>query len=126
MAEFEFSKRTTSERIVIDDFEITPAEAADLKSAVSFAGGMKTFPALPEKIKFGHFEIYFNEDGTLSAKRDDKPGEITFTFDLVDKLILAITSASNISINKKMLSPAPRAVGSIALFNSGDVIEGRD
>ena len=126
MAEFEFSKRTTSEKIVIDDFEITPAEAAELKSAISFAGGMREFPRLPKKLPYGRFEVHFKEGGTLTVTRIDQPGEIIFSFDTVDKLILAITSAANISINKKILSPAPRAVGSIAMFNSGDVIEGRD
>lgn len=126
MAEFEFSKRTTSEKIVIDGFEISPAEADDLKSAVSFAGGMRKFPRLPKKIPYGRFEVHFREEGTLTVNRTGSPGEIVFSFDTVDKLILAITMATDISINQKILSPAPRAVGSIAMFNSGDVIEGRD
>jgi len=126
MAKFEFSKRTTSERIFINDLEITPAEADDLKAAVSFAGGMRKFPGLPPQINYGRFVVKFLEDNTLLVFRAGSPGELVFDWDTVDELILAITSAANISINKKILSPAPRAVGSIALFNSGDVIEGRD
>ncbi len=126
MAEFEFSKHTTSEKIVIDDFVISPAEADDLKAAVSFAGGMRGFAVLPPEINYGRFTVHFNEDGTLIVNRDDKPGEIIFSFDTIDQLILAISAASDISINKKILRPAPRAVGSLSMFNSGDIIEGRD
>lgn len=126
MAEFTFEVNTNSERIVIDTLEIAPAEADDLKSAISFAGGMREFPGLPPQISYGRFSVAFNEDGTLVVSRIDGPGKIAFSFDTVDKLILAVNKAAQVSLDQKTLRPAPRATGGLDMFNSGDVIEGRD
>ena len=126
MAEFNFKDKTNSEHIVINGFKIAPAEADDLKSAISFAGGMRDFPSLPPNIHYGRFIVTFNEDGTLIASRDDGLGEIEFSFDLVDQLIVAINDASQVSADQKRLKPSPRATGGLDFFNSGDVIEGRD
>ena len=126
MAEFNFKDKTNSEHIVINGFRIAPAEADDLKSAVSFAGGMREFPVLPPSIPYGRFVVVFNEDGTLVVSRDGSLGEIEFSFDTVDQLIVAINDASQVSADNKKLKPSPRATGGLDFFNSGDVIEGRD
>ena len=126
MAEFNFKDKTNSEHIVINGFRIAPAEADDLKSAVSFAGGMREFPVLPPSIPYGRFIVTFNEDGTLVVSRDGSLGEIEFSFDTVDQLVVAINDASQISADQKKLKPAPRATGGLDFFNSGDIIEGRD
>ena len=121
----EFTVDTNSEWITIDGVKFAPAEADNLKSAVSFAGGMKDFPSLPPSMPFEQFVVEFNEDGTLRVCRSGSPGEITFSFDTVDTLILAIQKASEICLDQKRLRPSPRHVGSLDMFNSGDVIEGR-
>ena len=126
MAEFNFKDKTNSEHIVINGFRIAPAEADDLKSAVSFAGGMREFPVLPPSIPYGRFVVAFNKDGTLVVSRDGSLGEIEFSFDTVDQLVVAINDASQISADQKKLKPAPRATGGLDFFNSGDIIEGRD
>ena len=126
MAKFNFKDKTNSEHIVINGFKIAPAEADDLKSAISFAGGMRDFPSLPPDIHYGRFIVTFNEDGTLIASRDDGLGEIEFSFDTVDQLIVAINNAAKVSADNKKLKPSPRATGGLDMYNSGDVIEGRD
>ena len=126
MAKFDYKKQTNSEHIVINGFKIAPAEADDLKSAVSFAGGMREFPVLPPSIPYGRFVVTFNEDGTLVVSRDGVLGDIEFSFDTVDQLIVAINDASQVSADQKKLKPAPRATGGLDMFNSGDIIEGRD
>ena len=126
MAEFNFKDKTNSEHIVINGFRIAPAEADDLKSAVSFAGGMREFPVLPPSIPYGRFVVTFNGDGILVVSRDGSLGEIEFSFDTVDQLVVAINDASQISADQKKLKPAPRATGGLDFFNSGDIIEGRD
>lgn len=123
MADFKID--ANSEIIKIDGFAFVPAEAETLSNAVAFAGGMRDFPGLPPKIEFGKFVIHFNEDGTLVVTRTDGPGEIRFSFDTVDQLVLAINSALATSTDLKTLRPSPRHAGSLSLFNSGDVIEGR-
>jgi len=124
----EFKIDADSEVIRIDGFAFVPAEADTLKSAVSFAGGMREFDALPPFIEYGQFLIQFSEDGTLVASRSNKEtgvGEIKFSFDSVDQLVLAINSALATSTDLKKLRPSPRSVGAIGMYNNGDIIEGR-
>jgi len=124
MAEFDIE--ADSEYIRIDGFTFAPAEADEVKSAISFAGGMRDFPTLPPQLAFERFVVKFYEDGTLTLERSgDETTVIKFDFDSIDSLIVAITSGLDISIDKKRLSPSPRHVGSLSMFNSGDVIEGR-
>jgi len=103
---------------------IAPAEADALKSAVSFAGGMRDFPALPPQINYEQFTVRFFEDGTLVVARATGQGEIRFDFDQVDELMLAINQILGVSIDLKRLSPSPRCVGDPGFNTSGDVIEG--
>ena len=121
----EFTIDTNSEWIIVEGLRFAPAEADNLKSAVSFAGGMREFPGLPPFIEFEQFTVEFTEDGTLRVFRSGSPGEITFSFDTVDTLILAIQKATEICLDQYRLRPSPRHSGSLDMFNSGDVIEGR-
>ena len=121
----DFTVDTNSEWITIDGVRIAPAEADNLKAAVSFAGGMRDFPRLPPSIPFEQFTVQFFEDGTLVATRTGYPEEIRFSFDTVDELILTILQATEICLDQKRLRPSPRHSGSLDMFNSGDVIEGR-
>lgn len=121
----DFKIEADSEYIRIDGFSFAPAEADDVKAAASFAGGMRDFPQLPPSIPFKAFVVAFSEDGTLTLSRANSTGgEIKFSFDTVDTLILAVDSASGISIDKKRHDPSPRHAGALDLFNSGDIIEG--
>ncbi len=122
MAEFETN--ATSEFITIDSLTIAPGEADALKSAVSFAGGMRDFAQLPPKIEFEQFTVQFNEDGTLVVTRATGQGEIRFSFNTVDGLVLVITQLLGMSIDQKRLDPSPRAVGDPGFNTSGDIIEG--
>ncbi len=122
MAEFEID--TNSEWITVEGIRFAPAEADNLKSAVSFAGGMREFSFLPPSIEFHQFTVQFFEDGTLVVSRTGYSEEIRFSFDTVDDLILTIQKASEICLDQKRLRPSPRHVGSLDMFNSGDVIEG--
>jgi hypothetical protein len=123
MADFKIT--ATSELITIDGLTIAPAEADHLKSAVSFAGGMRDFPGLPPKIDYEQFHVHFHEDGTLVVTRAvGQGGDIRFNFDRVDELVLVINQALGISIDKKKLSPSPRCVGDPGFHASGDIIEG--
>lgn len=121
----EFKIEADSEYIRVDGFTFAPAEADTVKAAVSFAGGMRDFPALPPRIPYEAFVVDFSEDGTLSMSRaNGEGGSIEFSFDTVDQLVLAVSTATDISIDKKRHDPSPRHAGSLSLFNSGDVIEG--
>ncbi len=121
-----FKIEADSEFIKIDGFQIAPGEADTLKSAISFAGGMREFPGLPPYIEFEQFKVNFFEDGTLTVERLDGSGTtLKFDFNTVDSLVLAINSASEISIDRKRLNPSPRHAGALDMFNSGDIIEGR-
>jgi hypothetical protein len=123
MAKFETN--ATSELISIDGLTFAPGEAEALKAAVSFAGGMRDFVPLPPKIDFEQFTVHFNEDGTLVvARATGTDGIITFNFNTVDTLILAIAQCLEMSIDKKRLDPSPRAVGDPGFNTSGDIIEG--
>ena len=121
----EFTIDTNSEWITVEGLRFAPAEADNLKSAVSFAGGMREFSTLPPSIDFEQFTVQFFEDGTLVVSRTGYPEEIKFSFDSVDTLILAIQKATEICLDQFRLRPSPRHSGSLDLFNSGDVIEGR-
>ena len=55
----EFAIDTTSEWITIEGIRFAPAEADALKSAVSFAGGMRRFSKLPPSIDFEQFTVQF-------------------------------------------------------------------
>ncbi len=123
MAEFELD--ITSEWIIVEGLRFAPAEADNLKSAISFAGGMREFSSLPPSIDFEQFTVQFFEDGTLVASRTGYPEEIKFDFNTVDTLILAIQKATEICLDQYRLRPSPRHSGSLDMFNSGDVIEGR-
>jgi hypothetical protein len=121
-----FKIEADSEFIKIDGFTIAPGEADTLKAAISFAGGMRNFNQLPPFIPFEQFKVSFFEDGSLTLERLDGTGtKIEFDFNRVDELVLAINTASEISIDRKRLNPSPRLSGSLDFFNSGDVIEGR-
>lgn len=121
-----FEIEADSEFIKIDGFTIVPGDADKLKSAVSFAGGMRDFPSLPPYIDSGSFRVKFFEDGTLTVGRwNDESVYIKFDFNSVDELVLAINTASEISVDRKRLNPSPRHAGSLEMFNSGDIIEGR-
>lgn len=121
----DFKVEADSEYIRIDGFTFAPAEADVLKAAVSFAGGMREFPQLPPRIPYETFVVAFSEDGTLTLSRaNGEGGEIKFSFDTVDKLVMAVSNASDISIDKKRHDPSPRHAGSLDMFNSGDIIEG--
>ena len=121
----EFIVDTNSEWITIEGVKIAPAVADNLKAAVSFAGGMREFSRIPPSIDFEQFTVQFFEDGTLRVSRSGSPEEITFSFDTVDTLILTIQKATEICLDQKRLRPSPRHSGSLDMFNSGDVIEGR-
>ena len=115
-----------SEFIKIDGFQIAPGEADTLKSAVSFAGGMRAFPGLPPYIEFEQFRVTFFQDEKLTVTRATGGGTtLFFDFNTVDSLVIAINTASEISIDRKRLNPSPRHAGSLDMFNSGDIIEGR-
>jgi hypothetical protein len=86
---------------------------------------MRKFPGLPPFIEFKQFTVEFTEDGTLRVFRSGSPGEITFSFDTVDTLVLAVNKALGICLDQKRLRPSPRHSGSLDLYNSGDIIEGR-
>ena len=121
-----FKIEADSEFIKIDGFQIAPGEADSLKSAVSFSGGMREFPGLPPYIDHGTFRVSFFEDGTLTVTRVDGSGTtLKFDFDRVDELVLAINTASAISVDRKRLNPSPRHAGSLDMWNNGDIIEGR-
>ena len=121
----EFTINTDSEWITVEGLRFAPAEADNLKSAVSFAGGMRNFSKLPPSIDFEQFTVQLFEDGTLVVSRTGYPEEIKFSFDSVDTLILAIQKATEICLDQFRLRPSPRHSGSLDLFNSGEVIEGR-
>ncbi len=121
-----FKVEADSEFIRIDGFQIAPGEAETLKNAISFAGGMRDFEALPPSINFVQFKVSFFEDGTLTVGRvDDTGSTLKFSFDTTDELVLSISTASEISIDRKRLNPSPRHAGSLDMWNTGDVIEGR-
>ena len=121
-----FKVEADSEFIKIDGFQIAPGEADSMKAAVSFAGGMREFPGLPPFIPFEQFKVSFFEDGTLTLERLNGTGvTLRFDFNRVDELVLAINTASEISVDRKRLNPSPRHAGSLDMFNTGDVIEGR-
>jgi hypothetical protein len=121
-----FKIEADSEIIKIDEFQIVPGEVDALKEAVSFAGGMREFPGLPPSIDFKQFKVSFFEDGRLTVDRIDGRGNtLTFDFDRVDELVLSLITASEISVDRKRLNPSPRHAGSLDMFNSGDIIEGR-
>jgi hypothetical protein len=123
MAEFEY--KADSEIITIEGFTITPAEAAHLKEAVSFAGGMRDLPRLPPQIDYEQFVVKFSEDGSLVVNRaTGEGGEIKFHFNTVDRLVVAITDALGVSVDRKMLRPSPRSVGDPGFLAEGDIIEG--
>ena len=86
----------------------------------------QTFDAL-DIPPFKQFIITFGSDGSLILDREGALGgeSLGFDFDSIDELIVSVTNALGVSIDKKRLSPSPRSVGSLDLFNSGDVIEGR-
>lgn len=122
----DFKVTADSEIITIDGLTIAPAEADNLKSAISFAGSMRDVPNLPAKIDFEQFVVRFFENGTLIVNRaaGGESGEIKFSFDTVDQLVVTITSALGVSIDKKRLSPSPRSVGDPGFYDQGDIIEG--
>ena len=121
-----FKIEADSEIIKIDGFQIVPGEAAMLKEAASFAGGMREFPGLPPSIDYEKFKVSFFEDGSLQLNRVDGTGTVLeFDFDRVDELVLALNTALAISVDKKRLNPSPRSVGSLQMWNTGDIIEGR-
>lgn len=122
----DFKVEADSEYIRIDGFTFAPAEADNIKAAVSFAGGMREFPALPPCIPYGAFTVTFHEDGGLTLTRTEQPDtKLEFSFDSVDQLVVVVDLASQQSIDKKRHSPSPRHAGALDMFNSGDVIEGK-
>lgn len=121
-----FKIEADSEIIKIDGFQIAPGEAAMLKEAASFAGGMREFPGLPPSIDYEKFRVSFFEDGSLQLSRVDGTGTVLeFDFNRVDELVLALNTAVAISVDRKRLNPSPRSVGSLQMWNTGDIIEGR-
>ena len=121
----DFKIRADSEVINIDDFTISPAEAETLKEAVAFAGSMRDVKALPPHIDYKQFVVRFFEDGTLIVNRaTGQGGEIKFSFNTVDTLVVAVTTALGISIDAKRLRPSPRATGQPGFLADGDIIEG--
>jgi hypothetical protein len=126
MAKSRFEIEADSENIRIDGFEISPAEAAKLSEAVGFAGGVRDFPRLPDKMEFPPFLLTFSEDGTIIVRRaNGTGGKIEFSFSSVDELIVAVQQATAISVDQKRLRPSPRVTSSNLFGNEGDVIEGR-
>jgi hypothetical protein len=124
MADFEVT--ADSEHIDIDGLRIAPAEADNLKAAVSFAGAMRDVKTLPPSIDYEQFVVQFFEDGTLIVDRaDGASGAIKFSFNTVDVLVRTVESALGISVDAKRLRPSPRAVGDPGFMADGDIIEGR-
>jgi hypothetical protein len=124
MAKFEIE--ADSETIKIDGFEIAPAEAAKLTEAVGFAGGVRDFPRLPEKMEFPPFLLSFSEDGTIIVRRaNGTGGKIEFSFSTVDELIVAVQQATAVSVDQRRLRPTPRVTSSNLFGNEGDIVEGR-
>jgi hypothetical protein len=121
MADFEVT--ADSENITVDGLTIAPAEAAALKAAVSFAGSMRKVENLPHVINYEQFVVQFSEDGTLVVSRASGiSGEIRFSFDTVDQLVVTLTSALGISIDRKKLRPSPRATGDPGFNSEGDIM----
>jgi hypothetical protein len=123
----EFETTADSEIITIDGLTIAPAEADNLKGAVSFASSMREIPNILDlgEINFQQFVVHFYEDGNLVVRRaDNTGGAINFTFSNADHLIATITSALGISIDRKKLRPSPRSVGDPGFMADGDIIEG--
>lgn len=118
----EFEVVADSELITVDGFTIVPAEADILKGAVSFAGSMREINPLPAQIHYQQFTVQFFEDGTLIVDRGDGGEELKFSFDTVDRLVVAITDAVNISIDKKKLRPSPRSVGDPGFMADGELL----
>jgi hypothetical protein len=124
MANFEIE--ADSEIIKIDGFEIAPAEGEKLTEAISFAGAMRDFPRLPEKIDFPPFRVCFSEDGALTVKRVNGTGRtIEFAFNTVDELVTKVNQAIEICRDQKRLRPSPRVTSGNLYANEGDIIEGR-
>jgi hypothetical protein len=121
----DFKVTADSEVITIDGLTIAPAEADNLKEAVSFAGGMRDVSRLPPQIDYKQFIVQFFEDGKLTVFRaNGLGGEIVFSFSEVDQLVTTVTSALGVSIDRKKLRPSPRAVGDPGFMADGDIIEG--
>ena len=121
MADFEVT--ADSEIITIDGLTLAPAEADNLKAAVSFAGSMRDVSPLPPQIDYVQFVVRFFEDGTLIVNRaSGEGGEIKFSFKTVNELVVAVTSAIGISIDRKRLRPSPRSVGDPGFATDGDII----
>jgi hypothetical protein len=124
MADFEIE--ADSETLKVGGFEIAPAEGEVLTEAISFAGGMRDFPRLPEQIGFPPFLVFFHEDGTLVIRRENGTGgKLEFAFNTVDQLVNAVNRAVEISRDAKRLRPSPRVTSSNLFGNEGDIIEGR-
>ncbi len=122
----DFKVTVDSETLTIDGLTFAPAEADNLKAAVSFAGSMRDALAFPPQIDYKQFVVQFFEDGRLIVKRAEgqAAGEIKFSFDTVDRLVVTITSTLEISVDRKRLSPSPRSVGDPGFHDQGDIIEG--
>jgi hypothetical protein len=123
MSDFEVA--ADSEVITIDSLTIAPAEADNLKEAISVAGGMRDIPRLPPQIDCHQFVVQFFEDGRLIVNRaSGEGGAIKFSFQTVDKLVTTVTLALGVSIDRKKLRPSPRSVGDPGFMADGDIIEG--
>jgi hypothetical protein len=122
----DFKVTADSEHIDIDGLRLAPAEADNLKAAVSFAGAMRDVENLPPQIDYEQFVVQFFEDGTLIVDRaDGASGAIKFSFNTVDTLVQTVESALGISVDAKRLRPSPRSVGDPGFLAEGDIIEGR-
>ena len=120
-----FKVTADSELINIDGFTIAPAEADTLKAAISFAGSMQDIDPLPPQINYEQFVVEFFEDGTLVVQRaSGDGGAIRFSFHTVNELVVELTTAVGISIDRKRLRPSPRSVGDPGFMADGDIIEG--
>ena len=112
--------------ISINGFSFSPAEGEKMKSAVSFARGMRDFEALPPSINFELFTVSFFEDGRLELTRQGSPSRIEFSFDLSDTLVDAVSNAVAMYVDNQKLSPGrPKRQGFAPTMQTGDVIEGR-
>ncbi len=117
-----FEVTADSEIITIESLTIAPAEAENLRSAVAFAGAMRSVPNLPPQIDYEQFVVKFFEDGTLVLNRSSGDGGvIEFSFSTVDQLVNTVTSALGVSVDRKRLRPSPRSVGDPGFMADGEI-----
>lgn len=86
-------------------FRFRPAEAEQVKSILSMAGGMEHFDALPPKIAYSPFMVRFFEDNHLELVRKGDEEGLSFDWGQIDAIITTITEAVKVSVDDKKGKP---------------------